>query len=67
METVVGDALNPIDVTNAMTGQISAIVSTIGGMPLDGQRADFLGNKHLIDAAVKSRCLASDAAQNRVL
>jgi nucleoside-diphosphate-sugar epimerase len=55
VETVVGDALNPTDVTNAMTGQIiSAIVSTIGGMPQDGQRADFLGNKHLIDAAVKN-------------
>jgi uncharacterized protein YbjT (DUF2867 family) len=54
VETVVGDALNIADVTNAMTGQISAIVSTIGGMPQDGQRADFLGNKQLIDAAVKS-------------
>ena len=56
VETVMGDALNPTDVTNAMTGQISAIVSTIGGLPQDGQRADFLGNKHLIDdAAVKNR------------
>jgi uncharacterized protein YbjT (DUF2867 family) len=54
VETVIGDALNPTDVTNAMNGQISAIVSTIGGMPQDGQRADFLGNKHLIDAAVKN-------------
>jgi uncharacterized protein YbjT (DUF2867 family) len=54
IETVVGDALNLADVTNAMTGQISAIISTIGGMPQDGQRADFLGNKQLIDAAVKS-------------
>ena len=41
VETVVGDALNPTDVTNAMNGQISAIVSTIGGLPQDGQRADF--------------------------
>jgi nucleoside-diphosphate-sugar epimerase len=54
VETVVGDALNLTDVTNAMNGQISAIVSTIGGMPQDGQRADFLGNKQLIDAAVKN-------------
>ena len=55
VETVVGDALNPTDVTNAMNGQIiSALVSTIGGLPQDGQRADFLGNKHLIDAAVKN-------------
>jgi hypothetical protein len=55
VETVVGDALNLTDVTNAMNGQISALVSTIGGMPQDGQRADFLGNKQLIDAAVKNR------------
>jgi nucleoside-diphosphate-sugar epimerase len=50
VETVVGDALNLTDVTNAMTGQIS----TIGGMPQDGQRADFLGNKQLIDAAANN-------------
>jgi hypothetical protein len=49
VETVVGDALNLTDVTNAMNGQISAIVSTIGGMPQDGQRADFLGNKQSIE------------------
>jgi nucleoside-diphosphate-sugar epimerase len=54
VETVIGDALNPIDVNNAMTDQFSAVISTIGGMPQDGQRADFLGNKQLIDAAVKS-------------
>jgi nucleoside-diphosphate-sugar epimerase len=54
IETVVGDALNLADVTNAMTGKISAIISTIGGMPQDGQRADFAGNKQLIDAAVKA-------------
>jgi nucleoside-diphosphate-sugar epimerase len=54
VETMVGDALNLTDVTNAMNGQIRAIVSTIGGMPQDGQRADFLGNRHLIDAAVKN-------------
>jgi nucleoside-diphosphate-sugar epimerase len=54
LETVVGDALNLADVTKAMNGQVSAIVSTIGGMPQDGQRADFWGNKQLIDAAVAS-------------
>jgi uncharacterized protein YbjT (DUF2867 family) len=54
IETVVGDALNLADVTNAMTGKISAVISTIGGMPQDGQRADFAGNKQLIDAAVKA-------------
>jgi nucleoside-diphosphate-sugar epimerase len=52
LETVVGDALNLADVTKAMTGKVSAIISTIGGLPQDGQRADFWGNKQLIDAAV---------------
>lgn len=55
IETVVGDALNLADVTNAMTGKISAVISTIGGMPQDGKRADFAGNKQLIDAAVKAQ------------
>ena len=30
---------------------ISTIISTIGGIAPSGQRADYLGNKHLIDAA----------------
>jgi uncharacterized protein YbjT (DUF2867 family) len=54
VETVVGDALNLADVTKAMPGKVSAIVSTIGGVPQDGVRADFAGNKQLIDAAVKA-------------
>jgi len=33
---------------------IDALVSTIGGLPSDGERADYKGNKHLIDAAVKA-------------
>ncbi|MBD3882863.1 SDR family oxidoreductase [Phormidium tenue FACHB-886] len=50
-----GDALNPAQVEAAMLAEpISAVISTIGGLPKDGQRADFLGNKHLIDAAVKA-------------
>ena len=31
-----------------------AVISTVGGLPKDGQRADFLGNKNLIDAALKA-------------
>lgn len=51
----IGDALNPAQVEAAMLAEpISAVISTIGGLPKDGQRADFLGNKHLIDAAVKA-------------
>jgi nucleoside-diphosphate-sugar epimerase len=34
---------------------IAAVISTIGGLPKDGERADYLGNKNLIDAAVKAR------------
>jgi uncharacterized protein YbjT (DUF2867 family) len=52
VEPVVGDALNLADVTQAMKGQVAAIISTIGGLPQDGQRSDFWGNKQLIDAAV---------------
>ena len=51
----IGDALNPAEVEQAMREDpISAVISTIGGLPKDGQRADFLGNKNLIDAAVKA-------------
>ena len=51
----IGDALNPAEVEQAMLADpISAVISTIGGLPKDGQRADFLGNKNLIDAAVKA-------------
>ncbi len=50
---VMGDALNAEDVNAAIATdvQIGTIISTIGGVPQDGQRADYLGNKHLIDAA----------------
>ncbi len=51
----IGDALNSAEVEQAMLEEpISAVISTIGGLPKDGQRADFLGNKNLIDAAVKA-------------
>ncbi len=52
-KVTIGDALNYTDVAQAMTthSPIRAIISTIGGMPVDGQRADYAGNKNLIDAA----------------
>lgn len=54
--TVIGDALHPAEVEQAMLADpVWAVISTIGGLPKDGQRADFLGNKHLIDAAVKAK------------
>jgi nucleoside-diphosphate-sugar epimerase len=51
-----GDALNLSDVEAAMSDPepISAVISTIGGLPQDGVRADYLGNRNLIDAAVKA-------------
>ncbi|OWY64645.1 oxidoreductase [cyanobacterium TDX16] len=52
---VFGDALNVEDLERAMLGDsISTVISTIGGLPKDGVRADYLGNKNLIDAAVKA-------------
>ncbi|MBV9388749.1 MAG: SDR family oxidoreductase [Chroococcidiopsidaceae cyanobacterium CP_BM_ER_R8_30] len=56
IKVVIGDALNVGDVERAMLGDepIRAVISTIGGLPKDGERADYLGNKNLIDAAVKA-------------
>ncbi|MEW5859978.1 MAG: SDR family oxidoreductase [Cyanobacteriota bacterium] len=53
---VMGDALNVAEVEQAILGDepIHAAISTIGGLPKDGERADYLGNKNLIDAAVKA-------------
>lgn len=55
VETAIADALNPEQLEQAMTGlKIETVISTIGGKPQDGERADYLGNKNLIDAAVKA-------------
>ena len=56
IKVVIGDALDAAAVEQAMQGDepIQAVISTIGGLPKDGQRADYLGNKNLIDAAVKA-------------
>jgi nucleoside-diphosphate-sugar epimerase len=52
---VMGDALNVGDVERAMLAEpIHAVVSTIGGLPQDEEKADYLGNKNLIDVAVKA-------------
>ena len=53
--TMRGDALNPTELEAAMLAEpIWAVISTVGGLPKDGQRADFLGNKNLVDAALKA-------------
>lgn len=55
IKVVLGDALDETAVESAMLEEpISAVISTIGGLPKDGERADYLGNKNLIDAAVKA-------------
>lgn len=55
IEVVIGDALNLAEVEQAMGGDpITAVISTIGGKPTDGERADFKGNRNLIDAAAKA-------------
>lgn len=51
---VMGDALDAGAVEQAMSPPIQAVISTIGGLPKEGDRADYLGNKNLIDAAVKA-------------
>ncbi|QOV23149.1 SDR family oxidoreductase [Anabaenopsis elenkinii] len=56
VKTVMGDALNVTDVEAAILGDepIQTVISTIGGLPSEGERADYLGNKNLIDASVKA-------------
>ena len=55
VDAAIADALNPEQLEQAMTGsEIETVISTIGGKPQDGERADYLGNKNLIDAAVKA-------------
>ncbi|QYO63534.1 SDR family oxidoreductase [Leptolyngbya sp. 7M] len=55
IQVVLGDALDPAAMVKAMAANPpQAVISTIGGLPKDGQRADYLGNKHLIDAAVQA-------------
>ncbi|MCX7592277.1 MAG: SDR family oxidoreductase [Fischerella sp.] len=56
IKVVLGDAMNVDDVEGAMQGDepIDAVISTIGGLAKDNNRADYIGNKNLIDAAVKA-------------
>jgi uncharacterized protein YbjT (DUF2867 family) len=56
IDVTLGDALDVAKVEAAMLGEepIEAVISTVGGLPKDGRRADYLGNRNLIDAAVKA-------------
>ena len=56
IKVVTGDALDAAAMEAAMAGgePIHAVISTIGGLPKDIEISDYLGNKNLIDAAVKA-------------
>src|SRR4028119_1563210 len=56
IKVLTGDALDAAAVEAAMAGgePIHAVISTIGSLPKDGEKSDYLGNKNLIDAAVKA-------------
>ncbi len=55
IKVIMGDALDAIAVSQAMQAQpVEIVISTIGGLPKDGIRADYLGNKNLIDAAIQA-------------
>lgn len=55
VQTVMGDAMEADQLEAAFQGRsIDAVISTIGGLPAEGKRADFEGNRNLIDAAVKA-------------
>lgn len=55
IKVVIADALDAAGVEQAMLGEpIQAVISTIGSLPKDSQLVDYLGNKNLIDGAVKA-------------
>lgn len=55
IQTVIGDAMNPGQLEAAFENRsIDAVISTIGGLPAEAKRADFEGNRNLIDAAIKA-------------
>lgn len=54
IKVVLGDTLNVEDVERAMLAPVHAVVSTIGSLPKESEKADYLGNKNLIDAAIKA-------------
>src|SRR4028119_1726973 len=56
IKVVIADALDAASVEQAMLPDepIYAVISTIGSLPKDGEKSDYLGNKNLIDAAVKA-------------
>ncbi|HEY9802609.1 MAG TPA: SDR family oxidoreductase [Leptolyngbyaceae cyanobacterium] len=56
VQVVLGDAMNVNDLEQAILTDepIHTVITTLGGTPSDVERPDYLGNKNLIDAAVKA-------------
>jgi nucleoside-diphosphate-sugar epimerase len=52
-----GDAFQSAEVEQAMGDEepLEAVISTLGSQPGDRQLIDFVGNQHLVDAAVKAK------------
>ncbi|NET73323.1 MAG: SDR family oxidoreductase [Sphaerospermopsis sp. SIO1G2] len=57
VKSVLGDALKVEDVEQAILGNepIKAVITTLGGLPTNDVKPDFIGNKNLIDAAIKAK------------
>ena len=55
VQIAIADAFDAAAVEQIMMAEpIDAVITTIGGVPQEGQRPDYLANKNLIDAAVKA-------------
>lgn len=55
IQVTIADALDGEAVERVMLETpIKAVISTIGGLPKDGERSDYRGNRNLVDAAVKA-------------
>ncbi len=54
-KVVMGDALDASAMEQAVTqSNVDAVISTVGGISEAGDRSDFVGNRNLMDAAVKA-------------
>jgi uncharacterized protein YbjT (DUF2867 family) len=54
-EVVLGDALDAAAMEQAVAqSRVDAVISTVGGVSEQGDRSDYVGNRNLIDAALKA-------------
>jgi uncharacterized protein YbjT (DUF2867 family) len=56
IQTVLGDAADSEAIASLFrqAGRARAVISTLGGLSPSGERIDFFGNKHLVDAALRA-------------